>query len=64
MFFMRTAKDVSVCDGDIVLAELSEQYPPLINAIGMATKIKNYYRRPEVSCSLLNVSILFVSTSV
>ena len=46
---MRTPEDVSVCDGGIVLAEYSEQYPPLISTIGMATKVKNYYRRPEVS---------------
>ena len=46
---MRTPPDLSVSDGDIALAELSEQYPPLISAIGMATRIKNYYRRPEVS---------------
>ena len=48
VFFMRTPQDVSVCDGDIILAEYSEQYPPLMSTIGMATKIKNYYRRPEV----------------
>lgn len=46
---MRTPEDLSVCDGEIVLAECSEQYPPLVNNVGMATKIKNYYRRPEVS---------------
>lgn len=49
MFFMRSPQDLSVSDGDIVLAELSEQHPPLITATGMATKIKNYYRRPEVT---------------
>ena len=49
VFFMRTPQDLSVCDGNIVLSELSEQYPPLITAIGMATRIKNYYRRPEVT---------------
>ena len=49
VFFMRTPEDVSVCDGGIVLAEYSEQYPPLISTIGMATKVKNYYRRPEVN---------------
>ena len=49
VFFMREPQDLSVCDGNLVLAEFSEQYPPLINNIGMATKIKNYYRRNEVS---------------
>ena len=46
---MREPGDLSVCDGNLVLAECSEQYPPLINNIGMATKVKNYYRRNEVS---------------
>ena len=53
VFFMRTPQDLSVSDGDIALAELSEQYPPLISTIGMATRIKNYYRRPEVHKSTL-----------
>ena len=57
MFFMRTPQDVSVCDGDIILAEYSEQYPPLMSTIGMATKIKNYYRRPEVG------NFVFVKTT-
>ena len=49
VFFMRTPKDLSSCDGEMVLAEYSEQYPPMLSAIGLATKIKNYYRRCEVS---------------
>lgn len=49
VFFMRTPEDLSSCDGKLVLAEYCEQYPPLLSAIGLATKIKNYYRRCEVS---------------
>ena len=45
IFFMRTPQDLSSMDGDMVLAEYSEEYPPLINQIGMASKIKNYYKR-------------------
>ena len=45
---MRSIEDVSPCDSDLVLFEYSEEHPPLINNIGMASKIKNYYRRPEV----------------
>jgi transcription initiation factor TFIID subunit 1 len=37
--------DLSTMTGDIILAEYSEQYPPLLMQIGMATKIKNYYKR-------------------
>ena len=48
VFFMRRPEDLSACDGDLVLAEYSEQYPPLVMATGMATRIRNYYRRPKV----------------
>ena len=45
MFFMRTADDLSARDGELVLAEYSEEFPPLISQVGMATKIKNYHKR-------------------
>ncbi|OTF75547.1 transcription initiation factor TFIID subunit 1-like protein [Euroglyphus maynei] len=45
MFFMRTPEDLTGKDGDLILTEYSEEHPPLIMQIGMATKIKNYYRR-------------------
>lgn len=45
MFFMHTAEDLSGKDAELVLAECSEEYPPLLNQIGMATKVKNYMRR-------------------
>uniref|UniRef100_A0AAY4EQK9 Transcription initiation factor TFIID subunit n=1 Tax=Denticeps clupeoides TaxID=299321 RepID=A0AAY4EQK9_9TELE len=45
MFFMRTSQDLTGKDGDLILAEYSEEYPPLIMQVGMATKIKNYYKR-------------------
>ena len=48
VFFMRTSEDLSACDGHVVLCEYSEEYPPHLMNIGMATKIRNYYKRPEV----------------
>lgn len=45
MFFMRTPEDVSGKDGDLILCEYSEEHPPLMMQVGMATKIKNYYKR-------------------
>lgn len=45
MFFMHSAEDLSGKDAEIILAECSEEYPPLLNQVGMATKIKNYMRR-------------------
>lgn len=45
MFFMRTPQDLTGKDGDLILAEYSEEYAPLIMQVGMATKIKNYYKR-------------------
>lgn len=48
MFFMRTPQDLTGKDGDLILAEYSEEYAPLIMQVGMATKIKNYYKRVSV----------------
>ena len=45
MFFMRSPDDLTGRDGELILAEYSEQYPPLMNQIGMALKIRNYYKR-------------------
>ncbi|XP_069468453.1 transcription initiation factor TFIID subunit 1 isoform X2 [Ambystoma mexicanum] len=45
MFFMRTPQDLTGKDGDLILAEYSEENPPLMMQVGMATKIKNYYKR-------------------
>ncbi|KAF5892473.1 transcription initiation factor TFIID subunit 1-like isoform X1, partial [Clarias magur] len=45
MFFMRTNQDLTGKDGDLILAEYSEEYPPLMMQVGMATKVKNYYKR-------------------
>lgn len=61
MFFMRTAQDLTGKDGDLILAEYSEEYPPLIMQVGMATKIKNYYKRVS-HCSSLSITISLVST--
>uniref|UniRef100_A0A3P9QEK6 Transcription initiation factor TFIID subunit n=1 Tax=Poecilia reticulata TaxID=8081 RepID=A0A3P9QEK6_POERE len=55
MFFMRTPQDLTGKDGDLILAEYSEEYPPLIMQVGMASKIKNYYKR---------VSSVFVFSAV
>lgn len=44
-FCMRNASDLSGMDDDLIFAEYSEQFPPLIMQIGMATKIKNYFKR-------------------
>ena len=48
MFFMRSPEDLSATDSHIVLLEYCEEHPPLVMATGMSSKIKNYYRRPEV----------------
>ncbi|XP_063240070.1 transcription initiation factor TFIID subunit 1 isoform X2 [Bacillus rossius redtenbacheri] len=45
VFFMRTAEDLTGKDGDVVLVEFCEEHPPLINQVGMCSKIKNYYKR-------------------
>ena len=45
VFFMRTPDDLTGKDGDIILLEYCEEYPPLLSQVGMATRIKNYYKR-------------------
>ncbi|KAK2151093.1 hypothetical protein LSH36_376g04026 [Paralvinella palmiformis] len=45
MFFMRSAEDLTGKDGELILAEFSEEFPPLMNQVGMASKMKNYYKR-------------------
>ena len=45
---MRTPEDVSGKDGEILLFEYMEEYPPLLSLVGMCSKIKNYFKRkPE-----------------
>lgn len=58
MFFMRTPQDLTGKDGDLILAEYSEEYPPLFMQVGMASKIKNYYKRVSVSICWLVFYIL------
>jgi len=61
MFFMRTPQDLTGKDGDLILAEYSEENGPLMMQVGMATKIKNYYKR--VSLCLENLVFSLSSLS-
>ncbi|XP_044524443.1 transcription initiation factor TFIID subunit 1-like [Gracilinanus agilis] len=45
MFFMKTIQDLSGKDGDIILFEWSEENPPFLSQVGMASQIQNYYKR-------------------
>ena len=45
MFFMRTPGDLTGRDGEIILAEYCEEWPPLISQVGMNSRLRNYYRR-------------------
>jgi len=45
VFFMRTPEDLTGRDGELVLVEFSEEHPPLMNQVGMCSKVKNYYKR-------------------
>ncbi|XP_040573195.1 transcription initiation factor TFIID subunit 1 [Lepeophtheirus salmonis] len=48
IFFMRTPEDISGKDGELVLFEFIEEHSPLLDLVGMCSKIKNYYKRkPE-----------------
>ena len=48
MFFMRTPADLTGMDGNLVLLEYCEEYPPLIMAAGMNAKVRNYYKRVSI----------------
>ena len=58
IFFMRTPQDLSGMDGELIMAEYSEEYPPLLMQVGMATKIKNYYKRVSKLSSQVHFSTL------
>ncbi|KAF4520213.1 hypothetical protein B566_EDAN003926 [Ephemera danica] len=45
VFFMRTPEDLTGKDGDLILMEFCEEHPPLMNQVGMCSKVKNYYKR-------------------
>ncbi|XP_035795589.1 transcription initiation factor TFIID subunit 1-like isoform X3 [Anopheles albimanus] len=45
VFFMRTPDDLTGRDGELILIEFCEEHPPLMNQVGMASKIKNFYKR-------------------
>lgn len=45
VFFMRKPEDLSALDGHLILAEYSEEFPPLMSQVGMALKVKNYHKR-------------------
>ncbi|GAB1303019.1 Transcription initiation factor TFIID subunit [Apodemus speciosus] len=65
MFFMRTPQDLTGKDGDLILAEYSEENGPLMMQVGMATKIKNYYKRENLEKILepqtANMEKLFIA---
>ena len=58
MFFMRTAEDLTGRDGEIILAEYSEEFPPLMMQVGMATKIKNFYKRVSICSQLFDSKLV------
>ncbi|XP_053660820.1 transcription initiation factor TFIID subunit 1 [Anopheles marshallii] len=45
VFFMRTPEDLTGRDGELILIEFCEEHPPLMNQVGMTSKIKNFYKR-------------------
>lgn len=42
---MREVQDLSGKDSTLLFMEYSEEHPPLLNQPGMASKIRNYYKR-------------------
>ena len=42
-------QDVSGKDGEIILMEYIEEFPPLMGFAGMSSKLKNYYKKNKES---------------
>ena len=40
---MKKIRDLTGKDGDLVLLEFCEDYPPFMNQLGMASEMCNYY---------------------
>ena len=64
MFFMRTPEDLSAREGEIILAEYSEEFPPLLMQVGMATKMKNFYKRVSSNNSVDIILIFYFSVPI
>lgn len=45
IFPMREIQDLSARDSELLLLEYCEEHPPLLSQPGMASRIKNYYKR-------------------
>ena len=61
---MRDVTDLTGMDGDLILAEYCEEYPPLIMAVGMNTRIINYYKRVNLYSLNLSVNVENMKNSV
>lgn len=60
---MREVQDLSGKDGVLLMFEYSEEHPPLLNQPGMASKIRNYYKRVTFS-SLTFFKLFFNFSSI
>ena len=56
MFFMRTPEDLTGMDGDMILVEYCEEYPPILSQPGMNSRIRNYYKRVCFNYGLFSYS--------
>jgi transcription initiation factor TFIID subunit 1 len=46
---IRHRKDLSAREGRVILTEYVEEFPPMLNNLGMGSKIRNYYRKMDRS---------------
>ena len=60
MFFMRTPADLTGMDGDLALFEYCEEYPPLIMAVGMNAKVRNYYKRVSRKWQIMLITLVML----
>ncbi len=58
IFFMRTPQDLSGSDGEIVLFEYSEEFPPIMNRVSQVSSLNWRLRSSLVPLLTLHITIL------
>lgn len=54
---MREVHDLTGMDSNLVLIEYSEEHPSLLSQPGMASRIRNYYKRVRANCLLESIRL-------
>lgn len=61
VFYMRDVADLSGKDETLVMIEYSEEHPVVLSQPGMASKLKNYFKRVSFKREFENSGIMYLS---